>query len=60
MKESKTDWMWVYENPKDAANMIDKLRAALDRYGLHDIDCKSLWHGTNQFRCSCGFCEVTE
>lgn len=23
-----TDWMWVYENPKDAAAEIDRLRAA--------------------------------
>lgn len=25
----ETDWMWVYENPKDAAAEIDRLRAAL-------------------------------
>ncbi|MGW1422679.1 hypothetical protein ACWAT4_21495 [Bradyrhizobium manausense] len=25
----KTDWMWVYENPKEAAAEIDRLRAAM-------------------------------
>jgi hypothetical protein len=25
---AETDWMWCYENPKDAAAEIDRLRAA--------------------------------
>jgi hypothetical protein len=43
-----TDWMWVYENPKEAAAEIDRLRALLqqtrnyidkDHYGmLAEID----------------------
>jgi uncharacterized protein (DUF427 family) len=33
----ETDWMWVYENPKDAAAKIDQLQAA-----LKDIQAKSV------------------
>jgi hypothetical protein len=34
----ETDWMWVYENPKDAAAEIDRLRAELSRIGnLYDV-----------------------
>lgn len=28
---SNTDWMWVYENPKDAAAEIDRLREVAAR-----------------------------
>jgi uncharacterized protein (DUF427 family) len=27
-----TDWMWCYENPKEAAARIDELQAAVRKY----------------------------
>lgn len=29
MNNILTDWMWCYENPRDAASEIDRLKAAL-------------------------------
>lgn len=46
---------------EEAASAIERLRAALDRYALHDDNCVTeTWHGKGPMRCSCGFYEATE
>lgn len=32
---TETDWMWVYENPKEAAAEINRLREALRAFTIH-------------------------
>lgn len=49
MTEQQTDWMWCYENPKEAAAEIDRLQAEVAHLkgivAAHQLETGSCGYG---------------